>query len=90
MPRGLVVRLCVFAGLTLAAIFYLIPSLVRDLPAEWTGFLPADRIHLGLDLQGGSHLVLEVQADKAVENALDRTREDLARLLKERGIPFEE
>jgi preprotein translocase subunit SecD len=90
MPRGLVVRLCVFAGLTLAAIFYLIPSFVRDLPAEWTAFLPADRIHLGLDLQGGSHLVLEVQADKAVDNALDRTREDLQRLLRERGITFEE
>ena len=31
-------------------------------------FLPAEKIHLGLDLQGGTILVLEVKVDKAVEN----------------------
>ncbi|MFQ5894635.1 MAG: protein translocase subunit SecD [Nitrospinota bacterium] len=65
------------AGLILAvvglAIFYLIP--------------PGERIHLGLDLQGGIHLVLEVQAEKAVAAKLDRYFAELRRKLDERDIP---
>ncbi|MBI3025816.1 MAG: protein translocase subunit SecD [Candidatus Tectomicrobia bacterium] len=41
-----------------AAVFYLYP--------------PKDRLNLGLDLQGGIHLVLEVQAEKAVDAKVDR------------------
>ncbi|MEK6712136.1 MAG: protein translocase subunit SecD [Nitrospinota bacterium] len=33
---------------------------------------PKERLNLGLDLQGGIHLVLEVQAEKAVDAKLDR------------------
>ena len=56
----------------LAAFLYLVPSLSEDLPPWWSGFLPQDKIHLGLDLQGGMHLVLEVDAKKAVESSLER------------------
>ena len=38
-----------------------------------------ERIALGLDLQGGMHLVLEVQAEKAVEVSLDRISDDIRR-----------
>jgi preprotein translocase subunit SecD len=48
--------------------------------------MPSDRIHLGLDLQGGSHLILEVKVDKAVENNLERIRADLTNVLREKGI----
>jgi preprotein translocase subunit SecD len=40
-----------------------------------------DRIHLGLDLKGGTHLILQVQVNDAVngdsDRALDRLKEDL-------------
>src|SRR5260370_32272960 len=36
-----------------------------------------DRIHLGLDLKGGTHLVLEVHVAEAVASATDR---DVARI----------
>src|SRR5277367_6415630 len=45
-----------------------------------------DRIHLGLDLKGGTHLVLEVHVAEAVASATDR---DVARLeadLQKAGI----
>ena len=45
-----------------------------------------NRIHLGLDLKGGTHLVLEVHVDEAVASATDR---DVARLrtdLQKAGI----
>ena len=48
--------------------------------------MPADRIHLGLDLQGGSHLVLEVKVDKAIENNVERIKTDLTNMLRDRGI----
>jgi preprotein translocase subunit SecD len=86
MPRGLVARSTLVAIATVAAILYLIPSFVSPLPDWWGSFLPADRIHLGLDLQGGTHLVLEVKVDKAVENAVERIKEDLGKILREKGI----
>ena len=40
-----------------------------------------DRIHLGLDLKGGTHLILQVQVNDAVnvdsDNAIERLKDDL-------------
>jgi len=61
----------------LIGLVYLAPSMSDDLPVWWSNLLPRDKIHLGLDLQGGMHLVLEVKAIKAVENHLERVVEEL-------------
>ena len=46
---------------------------------------PHKKINLGLDLQGGMHLVLEVDTDKAVEDAIERIAQELrASLRKDR------
>lgn len=45
-----------------------------------------DKISLGLDLQGGMHLVLEVQTEKAVEAGLDRRGDDIKKSLEDDGI----
>ncbi|MGH7767929.1 MAG: protein translocase subunit SecD [Candidatus Binatia bacterium] len=86
MQQGVLARLVIFLALTLVAIIYLIPSFVRELPPWWGRYLPSDRINLGLDLQGGTHLVLEVKVEKAIENTVERTKEDMAKLLRDRGI----
>jgi len=72
----------------LAGIVYLIPTVSPSLPPGWTKVLPADKIHLGLDLQGGMHLVLEVEAAKAVENRAENLAEDLKETLRDEKIPF--
>jgi preprotein translocase subunit SecD len=72
----------------MAAVVYLIPSLTGGVPGWWSSFLPQESIHLGLDLQGGIHLVLEVQASKAVENHLERVVEDLKRDLRKDRIRY--
>src|SRR3989304_1496629 len=87
MQRGVVVRLVIFSVLIFAALFYLVPTFISGLPSWWSGFLPTERIHLGLDLQGGSHLVLEVKVDKAVGNSLERIKEDMRKLLREKAVP---
>ena len=74
---------------TLFTGYYIIPSvgLGGSLPSLFPGFLPrAERVNLGLDLQGGMHLVLEVQTEKAVENATDRLMDEARRILEEQKI----
>src|ERR1051325_8639785 len=86
MRRSVAIRFTIFIIATLAAAIYLVPTVLPNLPSWWSGFLPTDRIHLGLDLQGGSHLVLEVKVDKAIENNVERVKTDLTNLFRERGI----
>jgi preprotein translocase subunit SecD len=86
MRRSVAIRLSLLIVATLGALLYLAPTFIDNLPSWWSSFLPTDRIRLGLDLQGGSHLVLEVKVDKAIENNVERARGDLTNILREKGI----
>jgi preprotein translocase subunit SecD len=86
MRQSILTRLIIFGIATLAAVIYLVPTFVPALPDWWSRVLPTDKIHLGLDLQGGSHLVLEVKVDKAIENNVERIRGDLTNVLREKGV----
>ena len=46
-----------------------------------------ERIRLGLDLKGGTHLVLQVQVDDAVNVTVDLAQERLGDELRAKGIP---
>src|SRR5262249_12060102 len=50
----------------------------------------ADNIHLGLDLKGGSHLVLQVQTDEVIRKITQQNVEGAKNKLKEKNLPFEE
>jgi len=86
MRQSVLTRAIIFAIAIVAAIIYLVPTFVSPLPSWWSSFLPTDRIKLGLDLQGGSHLVLGVKVDKAIENNVERIRGDLINVLREKGV----
>ena len=45
-----------------------------------------EKIALGLDLQGGMHLVLEVKVEKAVEASLERFADDIKRDIDEEDL----
>jgi preprotein translocase subunit SecD len=62
-----------------ATIIYLVPTLK---PGIW----PHKKINLGLDLQGGMHLVLEVDSDKAVESTVERITQEIREMLKKKLI----
>jgi preprotein translocase subunit SecD len=47
---------------------------------------PQDKINLGLDLRGGVHLVLAVQADEALRAETEKDMDTLARQLEEAGV----
>lgn len=88
MFNSIRIRAAVTILLCLAALIYLTPTLTSDLPESWKKYLPTDRIHLGLDLQGGMHLVLEVQTAAAVESTLERTMGDLKENLMDKRVRF--
>ena len=52
----------------------------------WSLYPPKKSINLGLDLQGGIHLVLGVDTSKAVQNQTERAAEDFKAALERKGI----
>jgi preprotein translocase subunit SecD len=89
MKRSILYRVLLIVGLTSVAVLYLVPTFVTDLPSFWKSYLPSQRVHLGLDLQGGTHLVLGVDVQKAVENTLEMNVEDLKRDLADAKISID-
>ncbi len=72
-------RLILAASLVVVSILLLLPSFeLLPLPAY---FDTMPKIQLGLDLQGGTHLLLEVKLQDALGNALKRRADDLNRAL---------
>jgi preprotein translocase subunit SecD len=61
-------------------------------PTSWTQLKQnlADRIKLGLDLKGGSHLVLQVQVEEAIGQRCDQTIDQLTKQLHDKNIGFGE
>ncbi|MBN1828549.1 MAG: protein translocase subunit SecD [Deltaproteobacteria bacterium] len=86
--RNLKIRGLLILIVVLAAGIYLVPSIKPNLPDFWKKYMPGEKIHLGLDLQGGMHLILEVDTDKAVESALERTANDLKETLMDKRVRF--
>ena len=67
------------------AVLCLLPTIWQPLPS-WLGFLKGNKVSLGLDLQGGTHLVLTVDIDQAVVNSLEVNADELRRELRKAGI----
>ena len=74
-------RLVFVLIITIVAIVYTLPTFQ---PALW----PYKKINLGLDLQGGMHLVLEVDTIKAVESTVERIAQELRTSLRDERIRY--
>jgi len=72
MPRHLRVRIAFVLLVVAVSVWYLYPL--------------KSALNLGLDLQGGIHLMLGVEADKHVASQTDRTAEDIKKALERKGI----
>jgi preprotein translocase subunit SecD len=96
--RARFILLVLVTSLSLGFTFLSFPRLFQSLP-EWVKRTPLGAylekhpqgagITLGLDLQGGIHLVLEVEEDRAVEIAVDRAVTAIQDQLVEKRIPVE-
>ena len=76
------------AVFTVAALALFLPStpLSKSLPSFWADNVP--KINLGLDLQGGMHLVLSVDQAKAVESHTHRLAGTVEDALKAKSIAY--
>ena len=89
MTKNLTVKVLIIIAVL---IFFLFG--IFGIPKSFTpsGLLTAlqNRIHLGLDLKGGTHLILQVQVNDAVNADSDRAVERLKDGLKEKNIHYAE
>lgn len=51
----------------------------------WPGFLPKNKLNLGLDLQGGVYLLMEIDPSEVAANRLQTLRGDIVNILNPRG-----
>ncbi len=72
----------ILAVLLVASFILIYPSFANP-PSWWKGILPSQKINLGLDLKGGMYLVLEVEADKAVETTLENRAQRIKKDIKD-------
>ncbi len=76
------IRTAIIAIVALLGILFTIPSfLPQNVRDAWPAFLPRQTVVLGLDLQGGSHLLLQVNEDGIVSERLQSLRRDVRNTL---------
>jgi len=87
--RGRLLLLLLIVVVSVICFLPSIPDWYQALPAWARSILPNKGIALGLDLQGGIHLVMEVDEDRAVEIAVDRSVVAVQDVLVDKKIPVE-
>ncbi|MEO1015229.1 MAG: protein translocase subunit SecD [Pseudomonadota bacterium] len=75
------VALLLFFG----ALFAFPNFLSEEQAASMPGFVPQTRVNLGLDLRGGSYLLLKVETDEVIDNRMAGLRRELQREMRPRG-----
>jgi len=77
----LVILLCVYG-------LFGLPAFPTSLAKARENF--TERIRLGLDLKGGTHLILQVQTQEAIKGFTDQTLDRLRKELNDGGIHFDD
>jgi len=90
VSKNIGLRSAIFAVLTIVALVYLVPTFSKELPTWWSkvSILPQEKVKLGLDLQGGMQLVLQVEGEKALEAELERVADDIKDELRSEKIKY--
>ena len=85
MQRNIKIKAVVIVAVILVCIYGVIglPKSKAELIANWK-----HNIHLGLDLSGGTQLVMQVQLQDAFKTNADRTMDRLKEELQKDSIPF--
>ena len=71
MIKSLKLRFALVMTFLVVSVIFCLPNLIEP-EGIWKKYLPSDKIHLGLDLKGGMHLLLELDTSKLIDNVMDR------------------
>lgn len=100
MEQGWYQRFVVVLVLLVSAVYYALPSFIyftappeirsssEELEKVIPSFLPEARFNLGIDLQGGLHLVMGVDTEKAIQDHADRLASDIYEAMEEANTPL--
>jgi SecD/SecF fusion protein len=73
----------------LAGFIVALPNfLSKETVASWPSFVPKKQLPLGLDLQGGAHLLLAMDQDEIKKDWLNNLRDESRKLLRDSKIGF--
>ncbi len=72
-------------ALTLVCVIAAIPSLSSTMGLSWPTSLPEPKVNLGLDLAGGSHILLEADPSQVRQQRLEGMEESVRNKLKQDG-----
>ena len=71
------------------AVIFAAPNLIpQHVLATWPDWLPKKQMTLGLDLQGGSHILLEVVRQDIIDERLNTTRDEIRTKLRDAKIGY--
>lgn len=79
-------RIALTLIVTIFATAYVLPSIPQIQHSPLAKFLPDAFVNLGLDLKGGIHLKLGVDVNKALENMISQTGQDIKNTAERDGI----
>jgi preprotein translocase subunit SecD len=85
--KSLRIRFTLVAVFLVISIIYCLPNIYEPQGAL-RKYLPSDKIHLGLDLKGGMHLLLELDMAKMMQNLTDRKFNTLKDAMIRDGVRF--
>ncbi|HYA31812.1 MAG TPA: protein translocase subunit SecD [Thermodesulfovibrionales bacterium] len=91
MKKNILWRLSLIGFTVVLALVFFLPNtpLFQYMPDWWKNSMPNKGITLGLDLQGGVHLVFEVEGDRAVEITTERIAQSIKDILEKKKIAAE-
>lgn len=91
MKKNVLWRFSLIGITVLVAVIFFLPNtpLFKSMPDWWKKSMPSKGIILGLDLQGGLHLVFEVEGDKAVEASAERFTRLIRQTLEKKKLQAE-
>jgi preprotein translocase subunit SecD len=87
MQKNLLLKTAIIVAILLIFVYGML-GIPKSFSSEGFKNAMLDRIHLGLDLKGGTHLILEVQVNDAVNTQSDHAAETLKEELQKAGITF--
>ncbi|WP_127523743.1 protein translocase subunit SecDF [Mesorhizobium sp. Z1-4] len=82
--QSIAIWLVVLVGIAYA-VPNLLPQSTRDALPDWA---PKQPLTLGLDLRGGSHILLQVDRDSLLTDRLETVRDDVRTLLRDERIGY--
>lgn len=88
MKKNILWRLILIGSTIVLAVVFFLPNtpLFSQMPEWWKKNMPDKGITMGLDLQGGIHLVFEVEGEKAVELTTERIAQSLKDILSKKKL----